>query len=508
MPPCCFIPLLHLSGVKEANPRAHGGKEFAITLDDIKNFRQLGSPCAGHPEYGDASGIETTTGPLGQGISNSVGMAIASKWLSARYNRPGFELFDFKVYVLCSDGDLMEGVGCEAASLAAHLQLDNLCWLYDDNRITIEGKTDSPSARMCRSGSKAWGGTPLRVEDANDLEAIEQALDEFGRTADRPTLIAVRSVIGYGSPNKANSHEVHGAPLGEEEVKLTKEIYGWPAEQKFFVPPEVRADFAHGIGGRGREACAEWHEQFGRYQQEFPELAAELKAIWSGRLPEGWDHAIPVFPPDAKGQATRVSSGKVLNAVAAQIPWFLGGSADLAPSNNTQIKDAGHFGPRDRSGRNFHFGIREHGMAAALNGMALCGLRPYGGTFFVFTDYLRPSMRLSALMHQPVLYVLTHDSVGLGEDGPTHQPVEHLAACRAIPNLRVMRPADANEVAEAYRVLLNTPNRPTALVLTRQNVPTLDRTKYAPASGVARGAYVLADPPGGTPRCHSDRHRQ
>lgn len=491
--------LLHLAGVKEANPAAHGGKEWAITLDDIKNFRQLGSPCAGHPEYGDASGIETTTGPLGQGIANSVGMAIASKWLAARYNRPGFDLFDFKVYALCSDGDLMEGVGCEAASLAAHLQLDNLCWIYDDNRITIEGKTDLAFSENVQKRFEGLGWHTLRVEDANDLEEIEQALDEFGRTGDRPTLIALRSIIGYGAPNKANSHEAHGAPLGEEEVKLTKEGYGWPADQKFLVPAEVRADFASGIGARGREACVQWHAQFARYQQEFPELAAELKAIWSGRLPDGWETAIPVFPPDAKGMATRVSSGKILNAVAAQIPWFLGGSADLAPSNNTLIKDAGHFGPRDHSGRNFHFGIREHGMAAALNGMALCGLRPYGGTFFVFTDYLRPSMRLSGLMQLPVLYVLTHDSIGLGEDGPTHQPVEHLAACRAIPNLRVMRPGDANEVAEAYRVLLNTPNRPTALVLTRQNLPTLDRTKYAPASGVARGAYVLSDAPGGRP---------
>jgi transketolase len=491
--------LLHLAGVKEAHRGRHGGRELAVTLEDLKKFRQLGSPCAGHPEYGDASGVETTTGPLGQGVANSVGMAVAARWLAARYHRPGFELFNYNVFALCSDGDLMEGIGAEAASLAGHLQLSNLCWIYDDNHITIEGKTDLAFSENIAQRFEGLGWNVLRVEDANDLESIEEALAGFARTTDRPTLIAVRSVIGYGSPNKANSHEAHGAPLGAAEIRLTKEAYGWPADQQFLVPAEVCADFAEGIGARGKDACAEWHDQFRKYQREYPEQAAELKAMWSGELPADWEQAIPVFATDAKGQATRVSSGQCINAVAARVPWFLGGSADLAPSNNTLIKDGGHFSPREPSGRNLHFGVREHAMAAAANGLALSGLRPYCGTFFVFTDYLRPAMRLSALMQLPVLYILTHDSIGLGEDGPTHQPVEHLAACRAIPHLFVFRPGDANEVAEAYRVILRNNDRPAALVLSRQNLPTLDRTRFGAASGVARGAYILSEAPGGRP---------
>jgi transketolase len=491
--------LLHLAGVKEANPKSRNGRQFAVTLEDIKNFRQLGSPCAGHPEFGDASGIETTTGPLGQGVATSVGMAIASQWLAARYNRPGFDLFQYHVYAMCGDGDLMEGVAAEAASLAGHLQLGNLCWIYDDNHITIEGKTDLAFSENVRKRFEGLGWNTLRVEDANDTEAIQRAFETAQRTMDRPTLIAVRSVIGYGAPNKANTHDAHGAPLGAEEIRLTKQFYGWPEDQQFRVPDEVRADFAEGIGARGHDACEDWHEQFAKYQREYPALANELKTMWAGKLPEGWDGSLPVFPADAKGQATRVSSGVLVNATAASVPWFIGGSADLAPSNNTLVKDGGHFSAKDRAGRNLHFGIREHAMAAAANGMSLAGLRPYCATFFVFSDYLRPSMRLSGLMHQPVLYILTHDSIGLGEDGPTHQPVEHLAACRAIPNLLVVRPADANEVAEAYRTILGINNRPAALILSRQNLPTLDRAKFGSAKGVARGAYILSDAPGGRP---------
>lgn len=491
--------LLHLAGVKKTDEQGRPMDELAISLEDLKNFRQLGSPCAGHPEYGDAAGIETTTGPLGQGVGNSVGMAIAAKWLSARYDRPGFPLFGYNVYALCSDGDLMEGVGCEAASLAGHLQLSNLCWIYDDNRITIEGSTDLAFREDVLQRFRGLGWNALRVEDANDIRAMDAALRSFLQARDRPTIIAVRSVIGYGAPNKANSAEAHGAPLGAEEVKRAKQAYGWPADARFLVPDEVRAHFVAGMGARGQEACRAWHARFREYAAAHPQLAAELKTLWAGELPEGWDRGIPAFEPDAKGLATRASSGQVLNAIAARIPWLIGGSADLAPSNNTLLKfeGAGHLGPANCGGRNLHFGVREHAMAAVSNGLSLSGLRPYCGTFFVFSDYLRPAMRLSAMMHRPVLYILTHDSIGLGEDGPTHQPVEHLAACRAIPGLLVVRPADANEVAEAYRTLVPITDRPVALVLSRQAVPTLDRRKYAPAAGLARGAYVLADPPGG-----------
>ncbi len=490
--------LLHLAGVRKLDGQGQAGDDVAITLDDIKNFRQLGSPCAGHPEYGDAPGIETTTGPLGQGIGNSVGMAMSAKWLAARYNRPGFELFENDVYALCSDGDIMEGIGCEAASLAGHLKLSNLCWIYDDNKITIEGNTDLAFSENVAARFEAMGWHTVLVADANDLDAIQGALRSFQETQDRPTLIVLQSIIGFGSPNKANSHDAHGAPLGEDEVRLTKEAYGWPADEKFLVPAEAAAHFAVSVGGRGQAARTAWQASFAKYEAAHPELAGQLKAIWSGQLPTGWEDAIPTFPADAKGMASRASSGKVLNAVAAQIPWLLGGSADLAPSNNTMLKDedAGEFGPGQYGGRNMHFGIREHAMAAACNGMSLSGLRPYCGTFFVFTDYMRPSMRLASIMHQPVIYVLTHDSIGLGEDGPTHQPVEHLAACRAIPGLRVMRPADANEVAEAYRVALACTDHPTAMVLTRQGLPTLDREKYASAAGVAKGGYTLADSDG------------
>lgn len=492
--------LLHLAGVKRVGADGKTTDQLAISLDDLMNFRQMASPCAGHPEFGDAPGIETTTGPLGQGVGNSVGMAIASQWRAARYNRPGFDLFGYNVYALCSDGDVMEGVGCEAASLAGHLKLSNLCWIYDDNHITIEGDTSLAFTEDVAKRFEGLGWQAIRVDDANDLEAMGRALDTFRQTDDRPTIIVVRSIIAWGSPNKANTHGAHGAPLGEDEVRLTKEAYGWPAEEHFRVPPEVTTHFADHVGARGKAEREKWDSQWNEYQRQHPEAAAQVRMMLQGELPDGWDEAIPTFSTEDK-LATRVSSGKVLNAVASRIPWLIGGSADLAPSNMTFLndEDAGEFGTTTRGGRNFHFGVREHGMAAAANGMALSGVRPYIGTFFVFSDYLRPSMRLSSMMHQPVIYIFTHDSIGLGEDGPTHQPVEHLAACRAIPGLVVIRPADANEVAEAYRTVMPMNNRPVALVLTRQKLPTLCRKTYGAVAGVARGAYVLADAPGSKP---------
>lgn len=493
--------ILHLTGVRQVDARGRATSEPAISLDDIRNFRQMHSPCAGHPEYGEAPGIEMTTGPLGQGVATSVGMALAAKWYAARYHRPGFELFDYNVYALCGDGDMMEGVSCEAASVAGHLKLANLCWIYDDNKITIEGHTQLAFSEDVAARFRGLGWNTLLVEDANDVPALRAALQAFQECQDRPTLIVVRSVIGFGSPHKANSHDAHGAPLGADEIRLTKRAYGWPEDAQFLVPPEVPAHFAAGLGRRGAGLHQAWAEQFAKYAQTHPAAAADLKKIWAGELPEGWDKDIPTFEANVKGVASRASSGQVLNSVAKNLPWLIGGSADLAPSNNTLLKagDAGHFGPQERAGRNLHFGVREHGMAAICNGLALSGLRPYCGTFFVFTDYLRPAMRLSALMRQPVLYVLTHDSIGLGEDGPTHQPVEHLAACRSIPNLLVFRPADANEVSAAYRTLIGIRNRPAALVLTRQALPTLDRQKCQSAAGVARGGYVLLDAPNAQP---------
>jgi len=490
--------ILHLTGVQQVDKQGEPTGDLAISLEDIKNFRQLDYPTAGHPEYGYAEGIEITTGPLGQGASSSVGMAMASQWLAKRYNTPDHKLFDFDVYALCSDGDLMEGVCCEAASIAGHLRLGNLCWIYDDNHITIEGHTDLSFSEDVARRFQAYGWHTIHVDDANDATALARALAHFKQTDDRPTLIIVRSVIGYGAPNKADSHDAHGSPLGWDEIKLTKQFYGWPAEEKFLVPEGVREHFQSGVGRRGRDAYEQWRSSWLEYRQAQPEKAAELELLSQHRLPEGWDRQLPSFPADAKGKATRVSSGEVLNAAAAQVPWIIGGSADLAPSTNTLLKfaGAGHFGPKDHGGRNLHFGIREHAMAAICNGLSLCGLRAYGATFFVFTDYMRGAMRLSAIMHQPVLYVLTHDSIGLGEDGPTHQPVEHLAACRAIPGLDVYRPGDANEVAECYRAILNQHHHPAALVLSRQNVPTLDRSNLAPASQTQHGGYVLSDDQG------------
>ncbi len=485
--------IIHLAGIQGVDKHGKVIDRESLTLEDLKKFRQLNSPCAGHPEYGYAAGIETTTGPLGQGVGNSVGMAIASKHLAGRYNKPGYELFDFDVYALCGDGDMMEGVACEAASIAGHLKLSNLCWIYDDNGITIEGHTDLAFSENMSEKFRGLGWHTIRVTDANDLTSLQKAFDEFKATTDRPTLIIVNSVIGFGSPNKANTHGAHGAPLGDEEIKLTKKNYGWPENEKFLVPAGVREHFAEKIAGRGKPASDAWDATFAKYTKEYPKEAAEIAALVDRKLPEGWDAGLKPFAGDAKGMATRVSSGKVLNMLSAHIPQLIGGSADLAPSTMTLIDSEGDFSHLNFAGRNMRFGIREHGMAAVLNGMSLCGLRPYGATFFVFTDYLRPSMRLSSIMHQPVLYVLTHDSIGLGEDGPTHQPVEHLAACRAIPGLYVFRPGDANEVLYCYRAAMQLSNHPTAMVLSRQNVPTMDPAKFGDTSGAQKGGYVVSD---------------
>ena len=493
--------LLHLSQVKQLDAEGRPTGELAVPLDQIKRFRQLGSRTPGHPEARDTTGVETTTGPLGQGCGNSVGMAIAQRWLAAHFDRPGFDLFDYRIYTFCGDGDLMEGVSNEAASIAGHLKLSNLCWVYDDNHITIEGNTSLAFDEDVGTRFTGLGWHVIKVPDANDLEAIGRAYEEFHQNEDRPTLIIVRSHIGWGSPNRQDTSKAHGEALGEVEVRLTKKVYGWPEDAKFLVPGEVVEHFRAGIGARGRQLYEDWQAKFTEYTKKFPDLAKEWQTMERRDLPAGWDAEIPIFPADAKGMATRISSGKVLNAIAKRVPWLIGGAADLAPSTMTLLTFEGvkDFEPGSDSGRNFHFGIREHGMAASLNGMSLSLVRPFGATFFVFFDYLKPSFRLSAIGHLPVIYIFTHDSIGLGEDGPTHEPIEHLAAARAIPNVIVMRPGDANEVAEAWRTIMPVKDRPVAFVLTRQNLPTFDRTKYAPATGVARGAYVLADAPGGKP---------
>lgn len=493
--------MLHLAGVCELDSNGKPTDEPAVSLDDLKNFRQWGSATPGHPEYGHTAGVETTTGPLGQGCGNSVGMALAGKWLATRYNKPSFELFDYDVYTQCSDGDLMEGVACEAASLAGHLQLSNLCWIYDDNNITIEGRTGLAFSEDVAMRFRGLGWHVAEVADANDLESLAAAFAEFKNCSDKPTLLIVQSIIGFGSPNKADTAGIHGAAIGAEEARLTKATYGWPEDESFLVPGDVLEHFQNTLGQRGRAAREDWEELFQRYATEFPELAREIEQIGQRELPDGWDALLPQFEADAKGIATRASSGKVLNALGKNIPWLVGGSADLAPSTNTLLTfdGAGDFSTTNYAGRNLHFGIREHAMASAVNGMALCGLRSYGATFFVFSDYLRPSMRLSSLMKLPTIMVFTHDSIGVGEDGPTHQPVEQLAAARAIPGLIVLRPGDANETAQAWHAALAQSRRPVALVLTRQNLPTLDRDKYASAAGVNRGAYILADAASGKP---------
>jgi transketolase len=493
--------VLHLAGVR----RVEDGRvtnELSVSLDQIKRFRQLGSRTPGHPESDLTTGVETTTGPLGQGAGNSVGMAISSKWLAARYNRPGFDIFDFNVWTICGDGDLMEGVASEAASLAGHLQLTNLCWIYDHNRVTLDGPANWSFTEDVATRFLGYGWNVTRVADANDLGMVGRAFGTFLNTKDRPTLIIVDSHIGYGSPHKQDSYEAHGEPLGAEEVKLVKKFYGWPEDAKFLVPDGVYDNFKQGVGKRGAELDAAWVKKFAEYRKQFPDLAAQLDDMNAGRLPEGWDKNLPTFPADAKGLATRESSGKVLNVLAEHIPWLIGGSADLAKSNKVDLKmpGAGDFQPDNYAGRNIHFGVREHGMAAAANGMTLSKLRAFNATFFNFTDYMKPSMRLAALMEIPVIFVMTHDSIGLGEDGPTHQPIEQLAGLRAVPNMLVLRPGDANEVTEAWKIALEQKHRPTTLVLTRQPIPTLDRSQYAPASGVAKGGYVVADAPGGKPQ--------
>ena len=493
--------LLHLAGVKAVNSAYEPLDELAVKLDDIKRFRQLDSKCPGHPEYRLTSGVETTTGPLGQGVANSVGMAMARWWLGAHFHRPGYELFDYNVYAVCGDGDMMEGVSGEAASLAAHHQLSNLCWIYDSNGITIEGKTELGFSEDVAARFAGYGWNVTRVDDANDLAQLERALDTARKTSYSPTLVIVRSHIAFGAPHKQDTKEAHGEPLGDDEIRLTKRNYGWPEDAKFLVPDGVREHFCAGIGRRGREAREAWLARFAEYKQKYPELADELQRMQRRLLPDGWDKDLPVFPADPKGLATRDSSGKVLNAVAKNIPWLIGGSADLAPSTKTLLTfdGAGHFQAASRDGRNFHFGIREHAMSGILNGLALSKIRPYGASFLVFTDYARPAIRLSAIMELPVIYIFTHDSIGVGEDGPTHQPVEHLAALRSIPRLITLRPADANEVAEAWRTILPLRHEPVMLVLTRQALPTIDRMKYASAAGVAQGAYVLAEAEGGKP---------
>ena len=493
--------LLYLAEVRAVNPAYETLGEPAVRLEDIKAFRQLGSRCPGHPEYRWTSGVETTTGPLGQGAATSVGMAISSRWMAAHFNRPGFEMFDFDVYALLGDGCMMEGITSEAASLAGHLRLANLCWIYDSNRITIEGRTDLTFTEDVAGRFLAYGWNVLRVEDANDLAAVGHAFEQFRATSDRPTLIVVHSRIGYGAPTKEDTSSAHGEPLGEEEIRLTKRGYGWPEDKPFHVPPEAKHHFAEHLGLRGAMLRGAWFERFGEYANAYPQLADDLYRMQTRRLPEGWDADLPTFPADARGMAGRVASSKVLNAAATRYPWLVGGSADLAPSTKAWLsfEGAGVFSDTEPAGRNFHFGVREHAMTAIVNGMSLCKIRPYGSGFLIFSDYARPALRLAALMEIPAIHIFTHDSIGVGEDGPTHQPVEQLASLRAIPGLIVLRPADANEVAEAWRALLPLRHEPVALILSRQDTPTFDRQRYAPAAGTKRGAYVLADPADGPP---------
>jgi transketolase len=493
--------LLHLAEVKAVNPKYEVLGEVSVSLDDIKAFRQLGSKCPGHPEYRWTSGVETTTGPLGQGVATSVGMAIAGTWMAQHFNRPGFTMFDFDVYALCGDGCMMEGIASEAASLAGHLKLGNLCWIYDRNKVTIEGHTDLAFTEDVATRFLGYDWNVTRVSDANDAAAVDRALTTFQRNSDRPTLIIVESHIGYGAPHKEDTSAAHGEPLGDDEVRLTKRNYGWPENAQFLVPDGVREHFRAGLGKRGRTLRDAWMAKFTDYQRQYPELADQLTRMQTRELPAGWDAGLTPFPADAKGIASRDSSGHVLNALAQRVPWLLGGSADLSPSTKTRLTfdGAGDFEAGKTVGRNLHFGVREHAMGAVLNGLALAKVRPFGSGFLIFSDYGRGSLRLGALMEIPVIYVFTHDSIGVGEDGPTHQPVEQLASLRAIPGLMTIRPADANEVLEAWRMIMQLRHEPTALILSRQALPTLDRTRYAPAAGLAQGAYVLADAPGGAP---------
>jgi transketolase len=493
--------VLFLTRTRAVNAQYERLGEPAVTLDDIRHFRQLGSKAPGHPEYHLVSGVEATTGPLGQGIANSVGMAIARKWLASRYNKPGLELFDYNTYAICGDGCMMEGVSSEAASLAGHLALDDLCWIYDNNHITIDGKTKIAFTEDVAARFLAYRWNVLRIADANDLRSIEDALAVFRDTKDRPTLIILDSHIGYGSPHKVDTPAAHGEPLGEEEVKLVKRAYHWPENAKFLVPDGVVEHFADGIGQRGGKARRDWETMFAKYRERFPDLATEIDQMQRRELPAGWDRNLPSFPADPKGIAGRDASSQVLNVLAQNIPWFLGGSADLASSNRTAFKfaGAGDFEAGTPGGRNIHFGIREHAMASIVNGLSLSKLRAFGSTFFIFSDYARPAIRLSALMELPAIWIFSHDAMGDGEDGPTHQPVEQLVSLRAVPGLVVLRPADANEVVEAYRYIMQLRHEPAVLALSRQPLPTFDRRNYASADGVSRGAYVMADPPDGSP---------
>jgi transketolase len=493
--------MLHLTRTQAVNAEYESLGQPSVALDDIRHFRQLDSKAPGHPEYHWVSGVETTTGPLGQGVATSVGMAIAQKWLANRYNRPGFDIFDYNIYAVCGDGCLMEGISSEAASLAAHLGLDNLCWIYDNNHITIEGNTRITFTEDVAARFLAYGWNVLRVGDANDIDRLEHALNIFQTTNGRPTFIVLDSHIGYGSPHKQDTSAAHGEPLGDDEIRLCKRAYGWPEDAKFLVPEGVYEHFTAGVGARGVKARREWTELFEAYRANYPELGIEIDLMQRRELPAGWERNLPIFPADAKGIAGRDASGKVLNVLAENIPWFLGGSADLGPSNKTTLtfEGAGDFQADSQGGKNLHFGIREHAMAAIINGLSLSKLRPFGATFFIFSDYARPAIRLSALMELPTIFVFTHEAMGDGEDGPTHQPVEQLASLRAIPGLVVLRPADANEVVEAYRYVMKLRHKPAVLALSRQPLPTLDLGKYASASGVAHGAYVLADAPGRDP---------
>jgi transketolase len=493
--------VLYLTATQAVNADYERVGQPAVTLDDIRRFRQLDSKATGHPEYHWTSGVEATTGPLGQGVAMSVGMAIAEKWLAGRYNRSGFDIFDYRIYAVCGDGCMMEGLASEAASLAGHLELDNLCWIYDNNHITIEGNTRLTFTEDIAARFLGYGWNVLRVGDANDIDRIQHALEVFIQTKGRPTFIILDSQIGYGAPHLQDTAAAHGEPLGDEEIRLTKRSYGWPEDAKFFVPDGVREHFTAGVGARGAEARRQWTELFAAYRATYPELATEIDLMQRRELPAGWDRNLPVFPADSKGIAGRDASGEILNVLAQNIPWFLGGSADLGPSNRTTLKyqGAGDFQADNPGGKNLHFGIREHAMAAIVNGLSLSKVRAFAATFFIFSDYARPPIRLAAVMELPTIYVFTHDAMGDGEDGPTHQPVEQLASLRAIPGLVTLRPGDANEVVEAFRYVLQLRHKPAVLALSRQPLPTLDRTRYAPATGVARGAYVLADAPGGNP---------
>jgi transketolase len=487
--------LLHLTGVKAVNPKYEVLGHLAVPLEDLKNFRQLGSRCPGHPEYRWTSGVEATTGPLGQGVAMTVGMAIAARWKAAYFNRPGFEMFNHDVYALCGDGCMMEGISGEAASLAGHLHLSNLCWIYDNNHITIEGNTALAFTEDVATRFLGYGWNVLRVGDANDLDMLSRAFTTFQKTDDRPTLIIVDSHIAYGAPTKQDTSAAHGEPLGEVEVRATKRNYGWPEDAKFVVLDGVREHFRTGIGARGEKLHKDWNGLFEAYSRQYPELAEQGWRMLRRELPEGWDRDLPAFAVNGKGLATRDASGQVLNAIARDVPWLLGGSADLAPSCKTRLtfEGAGDVGADNAAGRNLHFGIREHAMGAILNGLSLSQLRPYGSGFLIFSDYARPALRLSALMEIPTIHIFTHDSIGVGEDGPTHQPIEQLPSLRAIPGFITIRPADANEVVEAWRLIMQYRHEPVALILSRQALPVIDRTKYASAAGVARGAYVLAD---------------